>query len=80
MINDEDIKSKLLILFILEKLDVGKQYIRIELILPEALGSGPSGGNVLVPARTLRRSRLKGRCRKAAPLYEFLIKRLKAFY
>ena len=28
----------------------------------------PSGGNVLVPARTLIRSRLKGRCRKAAPL------------
>ena len=31
-------------------------------------GSGSSGGNVLVPARTLIRSRLKGRCRKAAPL------------
>ena len=31
-------------------------------------GAEPSGGNVLVPARTLRRSRLKGRCRKAAPL------------
>ena len=28
----------------------------------------PSGGKVLVSARTLRRSRLKGRCRKAAPL------------
>ena len=28
----------------------------------------PSGGNVLVPARTLIRSRLRGRCRKAAPL------------
>ena len=36
--------------------------------LTECFGSGPSGGNVLVPARTLRRSRLKGRCRKAAPL------------
>ena len=36
--------------------------------LPEAFGTEPSGGNVLVPARTLRRSRLKGRCRKAAPL------------
>ena len=35
---------------------------------PEAFGSGSSGGNVLVPARTLRRNRLKGRCRKAAPL------------
>jgi len=35
---------------------------------PEAFGSEPSGGNVLVPARTLIRSRLKGRCRKAAPL------------
>ena len=33
-----------------------------------AFGSGSSGGNVLVSARTLRRSRLKGRCRKAAPL------------
>ena len=30
--------------------------------------SVPPGGNVLVQARTLRRSRLKGRCRKAAPL------------
>ena len=30
--------------------------------------SGPSGGNFLVPARKLIRSRLKGRCRKAAPL------------
>ena len=36
--------------------------------LTECFGSGSSGGNVLVPARTLRRSRLKGRCRKAAPL------------
>ena len=36
--------------------------------LTEYFGAGPSGGNVLVPARTLRRSRLKGRCRKAAPL------------
>ena len=38
------------------------------LTLSEYFGSGPSGGNVLVPARTLIRSRLKGRCRKAAPL------------
>ena len=38
------------------------------LTLSEYFGSGPSGGNVLVPARTLRRNRLKGRCRKAAPL------------
>ena len=38
------------------------------LTLSEYFGSGPSGGNVLVPARTLRRIRLKGRCRKAAPL------------
>ena len=38
------------------------------LTLSKYFGSGPSGGNVLVPARTLRRSRLKGRCRKAAPL------------
>ena len=30
--------------------------------------AGPSGGNVLVSARTLIRSRLRGRCRKAAPL------------
>ena len=30
--------------------------------------SDPSGGKVLDSARTLRRSRLKGRCRKAAPL------------
>ena len=36
--------------------------------LLESFGAGPSGGNFLVPARTLRRSRLKGRCRKAAPL------------
>ena len=36
--------------------------------LHKCFGSGSSGGNVLVPARTLRRSRLKGRCRKAAPL------------
>ena len=34
----------------------------------EAFGVGPSGGNVLVPARTLRRSRLKGRCRQSRPL------------
>ena len=37
-------------------------------ILHKCFGSGSSGGNVLVPARTLRRSRLKGRCRKAAPV------------
>ena len=36
--------------------------------LKKCFGAGSSGGNVLVPARTLRRSRLKGRCRKAAPL------------
>ena len=36
--------------------------------LTECFGAGSSGGNVLVPARTLIRSRLKGRCRKAAPL------------
>ena len=36
--------------------------------LHKCFGSGSSGGNVLVPARTLIRSRLKGRCRKAAPL------------
>ena len=36
--------------------------------LHKCFGSDPSGGNVLVPARTLIRSRLKGRCRKAAPL------------
>ena len=40
----------------------------VALSLTEAFGAEPSGGNVLVPARTLRRSRLKGRCRKAAPL------------
>ena len=36
--------------------------------LHKYFGPGSSGGNVLVPARTLIRSRLKGRCRKAAPL------------
>ena len=36
--------------------------------LKEYFGSGSSGGNFLVPARKLIRSRLKGRCRKAAPL------------
>ena len=36
--------------------------------LNECFGAGPSGGNFLVPARKLIRSRLKGRCRKAAPL------------
>ena len=36
--------------------------------LTEYFGAGSSGGNVLVPARTLIRSRLKGRCRKAAPV------------
>ena len=36
--------------------------------LTEYFGSGSSGGNFLVPARKLIRSRLKGRCRKAAPL------------
>ena len=36
--------------------------------LHKRFGAGSSGGNVLVPARTLRRSRLRGRCRKAAPL------------
>lgn len=36
--------------------------------LQKRFGAGSSGGNVLVPARTLRRSRLRGRCRKAAPL------------
>ena len=36
--------------------------------LTECFGAGPSGGNFLVPARKLIRSRLKGRCRKAAPL------------
>ena len=36
--------------------------------LNQCFNAGPSGGNVLVPARTLRRSRLRGRCRKAAPL------------
>ena len=34
----------------------------------ECFNAGPSGGNFLVPARKLIRSRLKGRCRKAAPL------------
>jgi len=34
----------------------------------ECFGAGSSGGNFLVPARKLIRSRLKGRCRKAAPL------------
>ena len=36
--------------------------------LHKCFGSGSSGGNVLVPARTLRRIRLKGRYRTAAPL------------
>ena len=36
--------------------------------LTECFGAGSSGGNFLVPARKLIRSRLKGRCRKAAPL------------
>ena len=36
--------------------------------LKKCFGAGPSGGNVLVPARTLRRSRLKGRCRQSRPL------------
>ena len=36
--------------------------------LKKCFGSGSSGGNFLVPARKLIRSRLKGRCRKAAPL------------
>ena len=36
--------------------------------LLETFGAGPSGGKVLVPARTLRRSRLKGRCRQSRPL------------
>ena len=36
--------------------------------LHKRFGAGSSGGNVLVPARILRRSRLRGRCRKAAPL------------
>ena len=36
--------------------------------LHKRFGVGSSGGNVLVPARTLRRSRLRGRSRKAAPL------------
>ena len=36
--------------------------------LHKCFGAGSSGGNVLVSARTLRRSRLRGRCRKAAPL------------
>ena len=36
--------------------------------LNQCFNVGPSGGNVLVPARTLRRSRLRGRCRTAAPL------------
>ena len=36
--------------------------------LAEYFGADPSGGNFLVPARKLIRSRLKGRCRKAAPL------------
>ena len=31
----------------------------------KAFGADPSGGNVLVPARTLRISRLKGRCRQS---------------
>ena len=33
----------------------------------EAFSAGPSGGNVLVPARTLIRSRLRGRCRQSRP-------------
>ena len=36
--------------------------------LHKCFGAGSSGGNVLVSARTLRRNRLRGRCRKAAPL------------
>ena len=36
--------------------------------LKECFSAGSSGGNFLVPARKLIRSRLKGRCRKAAPL------------
>ena len=36
--------------------------------LTEYVSAVPSGGNFLVPARKLIRSRLKGRCRKAAPL------------
>ena len=36
--------------------------------LKECSSAEPSGGNFLVPARKLIRSRLKGRCRKAAPL------------
>ena len=36
--------------------------------LNQCFSAGPSGGNVLVSARTLIRSRLKGCCRKAAPL------------
>ena len=37
-------------------------------VAPTSLDDIASGGKVLVSARTLRRSRLKGRCRKAAPL------------
>ena len=36
--------------------------------LLKAFSADPSGGNFLVPARKLIRSRLKGCCRKAAPL------------
>ena len=35
--------------------------------LHKCFSAGPSGGNVLVPARTLRRSRLRGRCRQSRP-------------
>ena len=35
--------------------------------LNQCFNAGPSGGNVLVPARTLRRSRLRGRCRQSRP-------------
>ena len=37
-------------------------------VLNKYFSSDPSGGNFLVPARKLIRIRLKGRCRKAAPL------------
>ena len=47
-------------------------YLKIGFAIPfsflETFGAGSSGGNFLVPARKLIRSRLKGRCRKAAPL------------